>query len=61
MVKTCFDQSPYYTLARDFYENEPLKLRTFRKTSRVWDGGGWPMPSLLDFWVLPTSWRMAAG
>jgi hypothetical protein len=32
MLKTCFDQSPYYTLARDFYENEPLKLRTLRKT-----------------------------
>ena len=31
MLKTCFDQSPYYTLARDFYENKPLKLRTLRK------------------------------
>jgi hypothetical protein len=35
MLKICFDQSPYYTLTRDFYENEPLKLRTLRKTWRA--------------------------
>jgi hypothetical protein len=63
MLKTCFDQSPYYTLARDFYENEPLKLRTLRKTWRarqpsfafyarvlleVFDGRQLIQPSVLD-------------